>query len=194
MPPTKSAGVSPPQRRVLNDGTCIVPGMQNERIGAPSPRPATFGLMRGLAVVVMALAFIVWALASAAKVPCQCDESLTARGAAMPWLSVAVVLLVLGTLLLLRVEDASLSIIPRTVMAAGSLGITVGYLAFLGDHFGHATQLALAAGSSLIFTAGVAAIIWKGASKRLGAIFGLLVGSLVVAVTTVIMARILATP
>ena len=147
--------------------------------------------MRGLAAVVMALAFVVWALASAAKVPCQCDPALTVRGAALPWLSIAVVLLVLGTVLLFRAESATSSFIPRTVMVAGSLGIVAAYLAFVGDRFGQATQLALAAGSLLVFTAGIAAMIWKGASKRMAVLFALVVGCVVISVGTVIMVRVL---
>lgn len=147
--------------------------------------------MRGLAAVIMALAFLVWALASAAKVPCQCDPSLTARGAALPWLSTAVALLVLGTLLLFRAGSTPSSPIPRTVMVAGSLGVVAAYLAFVGDRFGQATQLALAAGSMLVFTAGIAAMIWKDASKRMAVLFALVVGSLVISVGTVIMIRVL---
>jgi hypothetical protein len=76
-------------------------------------------------------------------------------------------------------------------MVAGSLGIVAAYLAFVGDRFGQATQLALAAGSLLVFTAGIAAMIWKGASKRMAVLFALVVGCVVISVGTVIMVRVL---
>lgn len=150
----------------------------------PSARPAAFGLMRGVAAVVMALAFVGWALVSAAKVPCRCDESLTVRGAAMPWLSMGVALVSLATFLLLRTEARGS--LPKVATMAGCMGIIAAYVAFLGRHFGYAGQMTLAGISALVFTAGVTAMIWKGASRRMALSFGIAVGLSVVVVILMI--------
>ncbi len=159
--------------------------MQPERNVDPASRPGTFDLMRGVAAVVMALAFVVWALASAAKVPCQCDVSLTVRGAAMPSLSMGVALVSLATYLLLRTKGPPF--LSKAATLAGCAGIVSTYVAFLGRRFGYAGQISLAGVSALVFTAGVAGMIWTGASKRMAVFFGIALGLSVVVVTAAIL-------
>lgn len=108
----------------------------------------------------------------------------------MPLLSIAVFLLVLGTLLLLRVEGAPGLGIPKTVMTVGSVGVIAAYLVFVGDDFSPATQLAIGVVSSLVFTAGFSAMMWKVASRRMAVTFGLAVGSVILAAGTGIAVRL----
>ena len=105
----------------------------------------------------------------------------------MPWLSVGVLLVSVATLLLLHTEHQAP--FPRAAIVAGCAGIVTAYGAFLTRSFGFAGQLMLAAGSALIFTVGVAAMVWRGASKRMAVFFGVALGSSVVIVAAAIMGR-----